>query len=139
MRYAEEVWGIVSTPHLEVGGVFTYLKIGLAVAVLAVCGYYVYNYHHMKAVIDRQQTQIANLEIVQGVLTKKQQAVDEYIQKSQTIKRRVQNEQRDLDAEVNTVDNSGLLKLYEHYRVRPGEVGSPSNGPASRPKYPPAR
>lgn len=43
-------------------GIFTYIKIGAAIAVLAVLGYFVWNYQHMKRVVDTQKYQIEQLE-----------------------------------------------------------------------------
>ena len=62
-------------------GIFTYVKIGLAVAVFVVLGFLVWNYHHMISVIADQQAQIANLKVEQEVQAKKQAAFDAFMAK----------------------------------------------------------
>ena len=118
----------------------TYLKIGAAVILLGIAGYFYWNYQHMQTVIAKQQIEIDNLKLVQGVLEEKQAAVDAYIAKREDIRKKVAYEQKQIDKEVATVDDTGLDGLYDRYRVRPkGQSDNPANGGASRSKHPPAR
>jgi len=116
-------------------GILTYVKIGLVVVVLSVCGYYVWNYHHMQAKIVAQQAQIDSLKLEQEVQGKKQKAFDDYMAKRPIIQRRVQSEKAQINKEVDTADDSGLRALYEHYRVLPdGKVRSAPDGKSGRAK-----
>ena len=116
-------------------GIFTYLKIGLAVAVLAVCGYYVFNYHHMQAKIVAQQAQIDSLKLEQEVQGKKQKAFDDYMAKRPIIQRRVQSEKAQINKEVDTADDAGMRALYDHfYRLPDNKVGAAPDGKSGRAK-----
>jgi hypothetical protein len=116
-------------------GIFTYIKIGLVVVVLAVCGYYFWNYHHMEAKIVAQQAQIDSLKLEQKVQTEKQKAFDEFMVKQTAIKRRVNNEKAQINKEVDTADDAGLRALYDRYRRLPdGKVGPAPDGKSGRAK-----
>ena len=120
-------------------GIFTYIKIGLAVAVFAVLGFYVWNYHHMKAVIEKQQIEIANLKVEQEVQSKKQAAFDAFMAKKPVIQRRVIHEKEQINKEVLTDNDADLRALYERYRLLPDpKVRSTPDGPSSR-AHPAAR
>ena len=132
---------VVSPPAPPQGGtmgIFTYVKIGLAVAVFVVLGFLVWNYHHMKSVIADQQAQIANLKVEQEVQAKKQAAFDAFMAKRPVIQRRVQNEKAQIDKEVGTADDAGLRALYDRYRTsgvrQDTQVRPPANGKRSRAK-----
>lgn len=103
-------------------GFLTYIKIGLAVVVLAVCGYFVYEYKHMATVIAKQQVEINNLHVEQDVQAKKQLAFDEALAEQAKIKTRVvyekQSQQR-IVALPGPADNADLRALYDHYRMLP--------------------
>jgi hypothetical protein len=100
-------------------GIFTYIKIGLAVAVFAILGYFVYEYKHMQTVIAKQQDQIANLKVEQEVQSKKQEAFDAFMAKKPVIQRRVIHEKAQIDKEVLTDNDADLRALYERYRLLP--------------------
>jgi hypothetical protein len=73
-------------------------------------------------------------------LEKKQEAVDAYIANRENIRKKVAYDQKQIDKEVATVDDTGLDGLYDRYRLQPkGKAGNPANGGAGRPKHPPAR
>ena len=116
-------------------GILTSIKIGLVLAVLAVCGYYVFNYHHMQAKIVAQQAQIDSLKLEQEVQGKKQKAFDDYMAKRPIIQRRVANEKAQIDKEVDTADDAGMRALYDRYRRLPdGKVGPAPDGKSGRAK-----
>lgn len=115
----------------------TYLKIGAAVFLLGICSFYVWNYHHLQSKVAAQKIEIDNLKLVQGVLEKKQEAVDAYIAKREDIRKRVNYEQKQIDKDVATVDDTGLAGLYDRYRVRQASPGNPADGPSRGAKHPP--
>jgi len=116
-------------------GIFDYIKIGLVLVILSVCGYYGFNYHHMQAKIVAQQAQIDSLKLEQKVQAEKQKAFDEFMVKQTAIKRRVSNEKAQIDKEVDTVDDAGLRTLYDRYRRLPdGKVGPSPDGKSGRAK-----
>ena len=118
-------------------GIFTYLKIGLAVAILAVCGYYVFNYEHMKTKIAAQQIQIDNLKLEQDILVKKQKVVDNYLIKRGVIKRRVADVEQKVDETVDTGDVTRILDMF--HGLRSDKIKSPPNGGTGRAKPAPGR
>src|ERR1035437_7640770 len=93
-------------------GIFTYIKIGLATVVLAICGYYVFNYEHMKTTIAAQQIQIDNLKLEQDILVKKQKVVDNYLIKRGVIKRRVADVEQQVDQTVDSGDVNRILDMF---------------------------
>ena len=106
-------------------GILSYVKIGLAVAVFLILGYFVYDYKHMQTVIKDQQTQIDNLKVEQEVQKKKQDAFDAFMAKKPIIQRRVIHEKEQIDQTVNTADDAGLRALYDKYRALPnGKLSS---------------
>ena len=119
-------------------GIFTYLKIGLAVAILAVCGYYVFNYEHMKTKIAAQQIQIDNLKLKQDILIKRQKTIDDYLVKKGAIKRRVVHEEQQVDQTVDSGDVTRVLNLFHGLRG-PNQVEPPSHGRTGRAKLAPGR
>jgi len=114
-------------------GIFTYLKIGLVVVVLSVCGYYFFNYEHMKTKIAAQQTQIDNLKLQQNLLIKRQKVIDDYLVKKGAIKKRVIYEEQQVDQTVDSGDVIRVLNLFHGLRG-PNQVEPPSNGRTGRAK-----
>jgi hypothetical protein len=88
-------------------------------ALLGTCGYYIWNYHHMAAVIEDLKLDNANLKLGQGVLDQKQQKYDEFMAKAKTVKGKVKYEQDQITQEVDTADDAGLNALYNKYRLHP--------------------
>ena len=113
-------------------GIFTYIKIGLAVAVMAVCGYYVFNYEHMKTKIAAQQAQIDNLKLEQDILVKKQKVVDNYLIKRGVIKRRVADVEQKVDQTVDSGDLNRVLDMF--HQLHNDKIKSPPNGGTGRAK-----
>jgi hypothetical protein len=109
-------------------GIFTYLKIGLAVAVLAVCGYYVFNYEHMKTKIAAQQAQIDSLKSKQQVLDDNQKATKDIVDKLAKIKGRATGEKTTMHQEAVT-EPDNYINFTQRYRVRPDDqAGPPKDG-----------
>lgn len=116
--------------------IFTYVKIAALVVVLGVCGYYVWNYHHLQAKVADLKQQVENHQTEIDTIKKAQETTSAVAKKQTTIRRRVTHEQADLDKTVPTVDNAGLYKLYDRYRLHSDSKGdsSPSGrgrGPAN--------
>ena len=103
-------------------GIFTYIKIGLAVVVLSILGFYIANYHMMKTKILAQQTQINNLKLEQEVQAKKQKTFDDFMAKKTGVKRKVVREQQHIEETVNTGDDSQIIDLFDVYRFHPDGV-----------------
>ena len=114
-------------------GIFTYLKIGLAVAILAVCGYYVFNYEHMKTKIAAQQIQIDNLKLEQDILVKRQKTIDDYLVKKGAIKKRVTHEEQQVDQTVDSGDVNRVLDMFHGLR-QPNQAIPPADGRKGRAK-----
>ena len=80
----------------------------------------------MKSVIATQQLEIDNLKTIQTILQEKQRVFDEYITKREQIRKRVSNEQKNIDKEVSNSTGDGLRNLYDRYRLQP-ENKTPSS------------
>lgn len=119
-------------------GIFTYIKIGFAVAVLSVCGYYVWNYHHMASKIAAQQIEIQNLKLEQKVLADKQKAFDEFMAKKSVVKRRVANVEQKVDEDVDSGDVNRIVDMFHRLRG-PNQPQSSAHGGAGRVKPAPGR
>ena len=138
--FSNEVRGVFAAPLLPQEaqmGILTYLKIGLVIAVLSICSYYIFNYEHMKTKIAAQQTQIDNLKLEQDVLVKKQKVVDDYLVKKGAIKRRVVHEEQQVDETVDTGDVTRILNMF--HGLRSDKIKPPPNGGTGRPQSPTGR
>ena len=93
-------------------GIFSYIKIGLAVAVFVILGYFVYEYKHMEAKIAAQKTQIDNLKLEQDIMAKKQKTFDDYLVKKGVIKKRVTHEEQQVDQTVDSGDVNRVLDMF---------------------------
>ena len=134
--FSNEVRGVFAAPLLPQEaqmGILTYLKIGLVIAVLSICSYYIFNYEHMKTKIAAQQTQIDNLKLEQDVLVKKQKTFDDYLVKKGVIKKRVIHEEQQVDQTVDSGDVTRVLNLFHGLRG-PNQVEPPSHGRTGRAK-----
>lgn len=107
-------------------GILTYVKIALAAVVLGVCGYYVWNYHHMQTKITALEDKVASQQLSIEILDKARVATEAFIAKQSKVKRRVSIEQQQIDQTVNTGDDSSLSSFYDKYRMRPKGQGSNS-------------
>ena len=120
-------------------GILSYLKLAGAVVVLGVLGYFYLNYQHLQNKVVAQQIEIDNLKVGQKVMEGKQEQFEKFMAKKTTVTRRVTREQTEITKDVGTIDNAGLDKLYERYRVRPqSEVYPPAPRRKGSPKNPPA-
>lgn len=111
-------------------GIFTYIKIGMAVAVLAVLGYFVWNYQHMQTKIAGLEEKIAGLELRAEVIEKAQQATDEFMKKKSTVQVRVVKEKANVDKVVESGDDSGMRQLFlERGLLVPQASSAPGRSP----------
>jgi hypothetical protein len=118
-------------------GIFTYIKIGIIAVLVIVCSYLVWNYHHMEAKIAAQKIQIDNLKLEQDVLKKKQQAFDEFMAKKSVVKRKVANEEQQVDQTVDSGDVTRIIDMF--HRLRPNQIEPPAHGGTGRAKPAPGR
>lgn len=116
-------------------GVLTYLKIGAVVVILAVCGFYVYNYQHMKGQIVKLEEKIAGLELRAEIIEKAQRATDAFIAKKTTVQRKAANEKSEIDQTVQAGDNAHLRELSTaHGLLKPKSTGPSPSRPTIRPR-----
>ena len=113
-------------------GIFSYIKIGLAVAVFVILGYFVYEYKHMEAKIAAQKTQIDNLKLEQDIMAKKQKTFDDYLVKKGVIKKRVTHEEQQVDQAIGSGDVNHILDLF--HGLHPDKIGPPPPGRTGRAK-----
>ena len=114
-------------------GIFTYLKIGIIVALVIACSYLVWNYHHMEAKIAAQKTQIDNLKLEQDVLIKRQKTIDDYLVKKGAIKRRVADVEQKVDQATDSGDVNRILDMFHGLR-QPNQVSPAPSGRTGRAK-----
>lgn len=115
--------------------IFTYIKIGVIVAICAVCGYLYWNYHHMAGVIEAQRIEIQNIKLKTFVLEEKQRTVDAFMKQRGKVQTRVIYETREIEKAVNTTDDTGLAEFYNKYRLhRKAPTGDTPAGARSRAK-----
>ena len=93
-------------------GILTYVKIGAAVAILLVAGYFIYQYKHMQAVIAKQQEQIVALELRAEVIEKAQAATDAFMKKKTVVQIRVVKEKANIERIVETKNDAGMKQLF---------------------------
>lgn len=93
-------------------GIFTYLKIGLITVALAIGGYYVWSYHHMKTKVATLEAEIGGLKLRADIIEKAQKATEEYQKKMTAIQRKVAGEKAKVDQVVESGDNDSMKKLF---------------------------
>lgn len=135
--FSNEIRGVFSAPLLLKEarmGIFTYLKIGLAVVVLSVCGYFVYEYKHMASEIVGLKTEISGLKLRADVIEKAQKATDAFMQtKGKVVKRNVQ-EHAVIDQAVELGDDPAMQSLFMQYGLlQPQSGGAAPSRPKSNP------
>jgi hypothetical protein len=106
--------------------ILSYLKIAGLVALLAVGGFYVWNYNHLKAKVAAQQIEIENLQLTQKVLDEKAKVFEDFMKKRSQIKRRVRDEEDKTDQAVSSGDVNNVIQLF-HGLQQGGEKASPPN------------
>jgi hypothetical protein len=114
-------------------GIFTYLKIGLVIVVLAVCGYYVWSYQHMKGQITELKAEIDGLKLRAEIIEKAQKATDEYLKKKTIIQTRVVKEKANVDKVVESNDNPAMRDLFIRNGLLQDNRNDPKGGATSRP------
>ena len=117
--------------------IFTYLKIAAIVAILAVCGYYVLNYEHMKNKVAAQQIVIDNLNLEKDVLVKKNKALEEFTAKKTVIKGKVVYVERQVDETVASGDVARVLDMF--HKLQSNKIQPPPDGGTGSSKPKPGR
>ena len=113
--------------------IFTYLKIAAIVAILAVCGYYVLNYEHMKNKVAAQQIVIDNLNLEKDVLVKENKALQEFTAQKTVIKGKVVYVERQVDETVASGDVARVIDMFHKLRG-PDQIQPAPNGGTGRAK-----
>ena len=109
-------------------GMFSYLKIGLVLVVLAVGGYYIWSYQHMKGQIVALKTEIEGLKLRAEVIEKAQKATDAFMKKRTTIQTRVVKERANVDKVVESGDNLAMQQLFINNGLLQRPQASPAPG-----------
>ncbi len=101
-------------------GILTYIKIGVAVLVLGVASYFVWNYQHMKSVLAAQKVQIEQL-----------QEANAYYEAQPEVDKKTQEVNDEIQKAVNGGDVERVRDLYkrlrEHQRTYKGKTPAPSD------------
>lgn len=98
-------------------GIITYVKIGAALILLGVAGYFVLNYQHMKKVVDTQKYQIEQLE-----------AAEKYYKAQPEIDAHTKEMQNEVKKAVDAGDIDRVKWLYD--QLRKHKSGGKSKAPA---------
>jgi Tfp pilus assembly protein PilN len=114
--------------------IISYIKIGLAVLVLAALGYLIWNYQHMKTVIAEQKDQIATLQLGQQILAEEQKQFKQFMAKRTTATKKVTNEQDAIRQSETTGNDADLDLRLERYWVQPNQSGTPAPRRAGSPR-----
>ena len=117
--------------------IFTYLKIAAIVAILAVCGYYVLNYEHMKNKVAAQQIVIDNLNLEKDVLVKENKALQEFTAQKTVIKGKVVYVERQVDETVASGDVARILDMF--HKLQSNKIQPPPDGGTGSSKPKPGR
>jgi hypothetical protein len=120
-------------------GIFTYIKIGAALVILGVVGYFVYDYKHMKTVITQQQEKIAGLELRAKIIEKAQAATDAFMKKKAAVQNRLVREKANVDKVVEAGDDAGMRQLFINSGLLGPKASTPASGSPGRPGNIPPR
>ena len=114
--------------------IFTYLKVGVAVILLGVAGYFVWSYQHMKSKIAGLEEKVAGLELRAEIIEKAQQATDEFMKKKSTVQSRAGKERANVDKVVESGDDPAMRQLFiNNGLLKPPQANSPASGGPGRP------
>jgi hypothetical protein len=121
--------------------IFTYIKIAGALLIAGTLAFFIWNYQHRGAIIEKQKIQIANLELEKEVLVKKEKALEEFTKQKVVIKGKVVYVERQIDQTVDSGDVARVLDMFhklQHNQIQPPPDGGtgrvkPGTGPAPRP------
>lgn len=92
--------------------ILSWIKIGGAVILLGVCGYYVWSYQHMKGQITALQTEIEGLKLRAKIIEKAQEATDAFMKKKTIVQVQVVKEKANVDQVVESKDSSAMQRLF---------------------------
>jgi hypothetical protein len=100
-------------------GILTYIKIGAAVIIITIAGYFILNYQHMKKVVDTQKYQIEQLE-----------AAEKYYKAQPKIDAHTKEMQNEVKKAVDAGDLDRVKWLYNQLRMHkstgPGKGKTPA-------------
>ncbi len=91
--------------------------VGAIIAVALILGGYGYVNHLQTQVADLKRD-LGNQRVETEILKQKQKTFENFISAQTKIQKRVENEEKQIDESVATVDAAGLSDLYGSYRVR---------------------
>jgi hypothetical protein len=117
-------------------GILTYIKIGAAVVIIAVLGYFVWNYQHMAGKIVKLEEQVAGLELRAEIIERAQKATDEFNKKKTTIQRKVASDKTKVDQAVEAGDDAGMRNLFIERGLLDPKASPPAGGSQGRPGNP---
>ena len=116
--------------------IFTYLKIAGALLLAGTLAFFVWNYHHRGAIIEKQKVEIAGLELSMKVAQEAVQAGQEYHQVETKIVTRVIHEYQPIDQAVADNNLPGMADLYRKYGVLYPQGFLAPRGPGGNPGHP---
>jgi hypothetical protein len=101
-------------------GILTYIKIVAAVIIIGVCGYFVWNYQHLKSVNAAYKVQVEQL-----------QEANAYYEKQPEIDQKTQEVNDEIQKAVNDGDVERVRDLYkrlrDHQRSRKSDPEPPAD------------
>ena len=110
-------------------GILTYVKIGAAVLLMAVAGYFIYEFRHRGTQITELRQQVAELNLKAEVIEKAQKATESYNQAQKEVAKKNVKEKADVDTMVESGDDTGLSDLYiKHGLLNPSKGGASKSG-----------
>ena len=124
---------------IKMFGILTYIKIGAAVVIIAVAGYFVWNYKHMQTKIAGLEQKVAGLELQAEVVKKAQEATDKTVKAMQARSRKNVQVQTEIDKAVESGNTSAVDKLWLDRGMFSPRSSAPKGGAASPPGNLPAR
>jgi len=111
-------------------GIFTYIKIGVVVVLLGICGYYVYQYKHMQTTIAGLQSEINALQLRAEVIEKAQAVADKYRETSKKVVRRNVQQRQEIDRVVESGNDTAMRDLFITNGLLQGTKGATTPGRA---------
>ena len=113
--------------------ILTWVKIGAAVVIIAVAGYFVWNYKYMQTEISGLKQKVAGLELQAEVVKKAQEATDKIVKAMQARSRKNVQVQTEVDKVIESGDDEPLDKLF----IDRGMLNPRSSAPKGRDASPP--
>lgn len=99
--------------------IFTYLKIAGVLAIAAVIGFYVWNYHHRGAVIEALKIEKGNLEVQKNVSAEVKNTETKVVTRTVYINRGEIASEKAIDETLNSRDVERIINLWNPYELHP--------------------